>query len=160
MRTTSETRWIWLIAATDVLKSVLLLLIALGMLGLVHRDVEEFVRGWIKYLHFDAHGHVAAHLLAKVGLITPARLEELSGLTVVYSAIYMVEGVGLFLNKPWGKYFSILTTGLFIPIEIYGMVRHPSVIHAALVIVNVAIVWFLLLTLQHPKTLGPSAVAA
>ena len=38
--------------------------------------------------------------------------------------------MGLLLRKHWAEYFTIITTGLFIPLEIYELVRHFTVTKA------------------------------
>ena len=38
-----------------------------------------------------------------------------------YAAINLVEGIGLWLLKRWGEYFSVIATSIFLPLEIYEL---------------------------------------
>ena len=39
--------------------------------------------------------------------------------TFLYALLYLVEGIGLLLKKHWAEYFTVVATGLFIPVEIW-----------------------------------------
>jgi uncharacterized membrane protein (DUF2068 family) len=51
--------------------------------------------------------------------------------------------MGLLLRKHWAEYFTIISTGLFIPLEIYELARHFTILKLAVTAINVLIVWYL-----------------
>lgn len=51
--------------------------------------------------------------------------------------------MGLLLRKHWAEYFVIITTGLLIPLELYELVRHFTVVKLVVTVINVLIVWYL-----------------
>ena len=53
------------------------------------------------------------------------RASNESGLTFAYSALFLVEGTGLFFEKRWAEYLTIVATVSFIPVEIYELLKLP-----------------------------------
>src|SRR5579862_8412945 len=90
-------RALFWIGVFKLVKGALLFVFALGLLDMIHKDIAEVARQVVNFLHFDSDNRHIAHFLQKAGLITPRRIEELSGLTFVYSSVFLTEGVGLML---------------------------------------------------------------
>jgi len=67
------------------------------------------------------------------------RLEALSAGMFVYAGMFLVEGVGLMLGRRWAEYFTVVVTASFVPLEIYEIVRPPTAIRVAALLVNLAI---------------------
>jgi uncharacterized membrane protein (DUF2068 family) len=63
-----------------------------------------------------------------------------------YSAIEVVEGTGLWLARRWGEYFAMIATSLGLPLEIYDLTRKVSAIAVVLLVVNLALVAYLVIT--------------
>jgi len=82
-------------------------------------------------------------VLARVFRVTPKQLRELSVGTFIYAGLFLTEGLGLLLRKHWAEYFTIITTGAFIPLEIYELARHFTVVKLVVIAINVLIVWYL-----------------
>jgi uncharacterized membrane protein (DUF2068 family) len=82
-------------------------------------------------------------LMVKIFRVTPKQLKELSVGTFIYAGFFLAEGVGLLLRKHWAEYFTIITTGAFIPLEIYELVRHFTTTKLVVTVINVLIVWYL-----------------
>jgi uncharacterized membrane protein (DUF2068 family) len=55
----------------------------------------------------------------------------------------LVEGVGLLYRKRWAEWLTVVATSLLIPVELYELVRHVSVLKAGGVAVNIVIVVYL-----------------
>jgi uncharacterized membrane protein (DUF2068 family) len=55
----------------------------------------------------------------------------------------LVEGVGLFYRRRWAEWLTVVATSLLIPLELYELVRSPSLLKAGGIAVNVAIVIYL-----------------
>jgi uncharacterized membrane protein (DUF2068 family) len=70
---------------------------------------------------------------------------HLAGLGVLgYAALEGIEAVGLWLQKRWAEYLTLIATALFVPLEIYEIVHKGSPLKVIALIVNVAIVVYLL----------------
>lgn len=64
--------------------------------------------------------------------------------TFVYAALLLTEGTGLLLRKRWAEYFTIITTACLIPLEVYEIVRRVTAVKTAILIINFAIVAYLI----------------
>jgi uncharacterized membrane protein (DUF2068 family) len=62
---------------------------------------------------------------------------------VSYGVLELVEGVGLWLDKLWAEYLTVIATSLLIPLEVYELARRPSMWKAIGITVNVLIVIYL-----------------
>jgi len=64
--------------------------------------------------------------------------------TFAYAAVFLVEGVGLLLRKTWAEWLTVIVTASFIPFEVVHAVRHTSAGGIAGLVLNIAIVVYLL----------------
>jgi uncharacterized membrane protein (DUF2068 family) len=81
------------------------------------------------------------HLL----IISPTHLYEIGFLLVAYATLEAVEMVGLWLAKRWAEYLTFVATTLFVPLEVDELVTSVSTLKLLLLIVNLAVVLYLLL---------------
>jgi uncharacterized membrane protein (DUF2068 family) len=143
MPQTAKSKTVVLIALFKLSKAVLLTLVALGTFRLVHRDVHETLSRWAQAVHVDPEGRRANAVLAKTVNFTPKKLEELGAGELFYAALLLTEGVGLLMRKRWAEYFTIISTAVFIPLELYEIVERVSFAKVVILTINVAIVWYL-----------------
>ena len=133
-----------LIALFKLLKGVLLLCVAFGALRLLHKDVSAVVMHWVDILRVDPDNRFIHRLIVRVLGVNAKQLKELSAGTFFYSAILLTEGTGLLLRKHWAEYFTVISTGVFIPLEVYEIFHRFRWMKVWVLAVNVAIVWYLI----------------
>jgi uncharacterized membrane protein (DUF2068 family) len=61
-----------------------------------------------------------------------------------YAVLEGLEAVGLWWQKRWAEYLTLIATALFIPLEVYEIVHKLSPLKIIALIVNVAVVLYLL----------------
>ncbi len=145
-------RGLRLIAAFKLLKGLALLALGIGALRLLHKDVEAIVVHWITIFQVDPHSHYLQMLLAKLAILDDHRLKELSVGTFIYSALFLTEGIGLALDKRWAEYLTIISTASLLPLEFYELARHVSIAKVLALVINLAVVIYLVLELRRfPK---------
>jgi uncharacterized membrane protein (DUF2068 family) len=148
---TAEDRALWLIGGFKLIKGLLLLVVALGALNLVHKDIEDVTATWAARLHLDVGNRYVDAVLGKLLSLDDRKLKEISAGTFFYAALLLTEGVGLLLRKRWAEYFTVIVTGSFIPLELYELARHVTATRVALLGINVAVVWYLVVVLRRHK---------
>jgi uncharacterized membrane protein (DUF2068 family) len=145
-------RGLRLIAAFKLLKGLALLVLGIGALKLLHKDVEAIAIHWINVFQADPHSYYMNLLLAKLSILDDRRLKELSVGTFIYSAIFLTEGTGLALGKRWAEYLTIISTASLLPVEIYELARHASIGKVVALVINLAVVAYLAFELRRfPK---------
>jgi uncharacterized membrane protein (DUF2068 family) len=140
-----------LIALFKLLKGAALIAVGIGALKLLHRDVAETVTQWINFLRVDPDNRFVHGLLTRIFRVSPNQLKALGAGTFVYAGLLLTEGTGLLLRKRWAEYFTIITTGALIPLELYEMSRHFTVGKVIVLIVNVAIVVYLVVRIRKRR---------
>ncbi len=83
--------------------------------------------------------------LGKAFKYSPARLVQLGFLVLAYAALEATEGVGLWLSKRWAEYLTLVATAVLVPIEIYELSLSVSVFKVLTLVINLAILVYLLL---------------
>ncbi len=139
---------LFLIGLFKLFKAVLLIAAGIGAIQFLHKDLSSTVMHWVQVLGVDPDNRYMHGFLVRIFRVTPKQLKELSVGTFLYAALFAIEGTGLLLRKHWAEYFTILTTGALIPLEIYELARHITVVKLVVTAVNVLIVWYLVLRVR------------
>ena len=140
-----------LIAVGKVCKAVLLLTVGCLTLAMAGKDPPSMLMHWADALRIDPGSRHLHHLIAKVAGITPQKLEAIGVGTFVYAALFLVEAVGLWLQKRWAEILTIVITISFIPLEIYEIAHHASIGKIVTLVLNVAVVVYLVLRVRHER---------
>jgi uncharacterized membrane protein (DUF2068 family) len=83
---------------------------------------------------------------------TPTHLEVLALLLGADAVVSAVEGWALRRGQPWGRWLIVITTGALIPLEIYEVTRRVRLGRIIVLIINVAIVVYLVARLRREAT--------
>jgi uncharacterized membrane protein (DUF2068 family) len=137
-----------IIAVFKLVKGLLLVAVGIGAIKLLHRDLSDLAANWIAAIRVDPDNRFIHGLIAKLGLMNDRKLEELSIGSFFYAALLLTEGVGLWLKRRWAEYFTIITTCSLIPLELYELGKRVTITRIALLLLNVAIVWYLFVQLR------------
>ena len=60
-----------------------------------------------------------------------SEIKVAAGAAVVYGAIELVEGTGLWFDKLWAEYLTVISTSLLLPYEIYELAPPPDLVEGA-----------------------------
>ena len=133
------------IAGFKLIKGLLLLAMAIGVLQLLNTNVAAQVARLLATIRVDPTNHYVHGLLTKLAHVDNEKLEGIGVGSFFYSGLFLTEGVGLFLGKRWAEYFTIIVTGSFIPLEIYELVKEPGAGKAVALAINVLVVVYLVM---------------
>jgi uncharacterized membrane protein (DUF2068 family) len=80
---------------------------------------------------------------------------------ILYGLLECVEGVGLLLRRRWAEYLVVLATSAFLPLEISEVLRRATPPKALALLVNIAIVVYLVwrkrLFMERPRSAETAA---
>src|SRR6516162_6034182 len=142
------------IAVFKLLKGSTFLLVGFGALHFLHRDLAATVSHWVDLLRVDPHNRYLLWLMEKVTKVDETRLREFSVGTFFYSALFFTEGTGLALRKRWAEYLTVVSTSSLLPLEIYELLVRPSLAKFVLLLVNLAVVAYLIFELRSTRGTG------
>jgi uncharacterized membrane protein (DUF2068 family) len=138
-----SSKTIFLIAVFKLFKGILLLIVAIGALRLLHKDVAAMVTHWVEVLRVDPDNHYIHDLMLRAFRVNARQLKEVSAGTFIYSALFLTEGIGLLLRRRWAEFLTVISTALFIPLEVYELVKHFTLLKTGVLAINIAIVVYL-----------------
>jgi uncharacterized membrane protein (DUF2068 family) len=136
-----------LIAVFRLLKAAALVVIAANAPRLLNPATHER----LAHLPYLSH-HDVLHRMVGALLHLPAqRVQELAIALIAYAMLFTVEGIGLWMGKVWAEYLTIIATASFIPFEVYEVMQRMSAVRAGVLVINIAIVIYLVLRRLHAR---------
>ena len=151
----SQNGLIRLVALFKLLKAALLIIGGIGLLKLIHMDVATELDHWIVKLGFDPGSHYVNQAIQKATNLSPDKIKELGLTSFVYAALFLTEGIGLWLLKRWAEWLTVIITSSLVPLEVYEICRHPTPIRIIVLVINIAIVGYLIYRIaKEPRKQG------
>jgi uncharacterized membrane protein (DUF2068 family) len=135
----------------EAAKGALVLGAGLELFTLVHRDVQAIAERIVEHFHFNPASRYPRILIDAAGALNDERLVVLAMGALAYSTVRFVEAYGLWLRRRWAEWFAVVAGGLYIPIEIYELLRRVTWIRFGLLAVNLAVVVYLALVLWQTR---------
>jgi uncharacterized membrane protein (DUF2068 family) len=145
-------RILTLIALFKFGKAALLIALGLGALQLIRSDLREQARSMFEALGSSIDVVPVLKLLRQIGALAPWRLRLIGGGAFLYAALFLTEGVGLWRQRRWAEYLTVIATASFIPFEIFELVQRLTYPRAGALLINIAVVMYLIWRLKHPTT--------
>jgi uncharacterized membrane protein (DUF2068 family) len=132
-----------LIGGFKLLKSAALAAAAVSLFHLVHKNIADVILAWSHRLHIAPGNILVERLASKLLAVTERQLVVVAIVLLIYSAMFLVEGVGLLMMMYWAEWMTVITTSGLIPLEIYEMIHRPGRFKAITLVLNVAIAAYL-----------------
>lgn len=140
-----------LIGGFKFVSGLLLVALGIGLFRDAHADLAGQAGRFVAALKLDPENHFLHLVIEKVSGISPGKLRTIGVGTFLYALLYLAEGGGLLLRKPWAEYLTVVATGLFIPLEIYEVAEQANAIRIGLLVLNLAIVAYVVYQLRKKK---------
>ena len=132
----------WIVAFKAV-KTTLLTTLGVTLLLAIHRDPVDLLMQVAHAVHLPLSSRLFDEVLALAFHATPRKEVGLAVTSFGYAILMGTEGVGLYLRRPWARWFTIVASSSLIPIEVYELVRGPGLARFAILVLNVVVVVYL-----------------
>lgn len=149
-------RGIRLVAVFEALKGVLVLTAGLGLLSLVHHDLQATAERLVRHSHLNPARHYPRIFIEAASRTNDSRLRSLAVLAFLYAAMRFVEAYGLWRIRVWAEWFAIVAGSLFLPVEIYEMFRRATWMRGIVLLTNLSIVAYLVSVLLSSNRRAPA----
>ena len=139
------------IAVYEVIKTLGLILMAMAAFHLNRTQNFEHLVHWLEHLSLADSNSLRwklVHLLEDMG---PSKFTAIGLVALGYAVIFGIEGIGLWLGKHWAEWFTVITTGSLIPLELYETLYHFGWLKLATLVGNVAIIVYLVRVALQPR---------
>lgn len=140
-----------LIALERTLRAIVLLAAGIYLVGHLGTDYGRLAERAMREIELDPHRHFLHRIVVRLHDLRAHQLLVLGIAALGYGALELVEGVGLWLDQLWAEYLTAIATSLLVPVELYALVRAPSVWKALGLTINVAIVVYLVWLLRRRR---------
>lgn len=141
------------VAAFEAIKGVAAFAAMVGILDLMHHDVQHLAMELIGHFHLNPEAHYPSVILHYADLLPSADLHSLYLLATAYIAVRLLESYGLWNDFAWGEWLGALSGGIYIPFELNHLLHRPSLIAGLVLVGNLFLVTFLTVQLwrrHHP----------
>jgi uncharacterized membrane protein (DUF2068 family) len=138
---------VWYLIVEKAVQGLFFMFLGVWLITQRHRVPAE-VRSLIEYLDLDeARGFSLARAaygaLVNIAGFSGPRVVVIGIGAMTHATLELVESLGLLLRRRWAEYLVVLATGFLIPLEVYEAILHPTLFKAAVLVVNVAVVVYL-----------------
>jgi len=136
-------------ARLQALRSVAMFEFAKGVLAIVAvaalhwLDPGDLADTFLRVLHVSPDRHFAHFLLSMADRLSNIRFWHLALGVSCYSGLRFAEAVGLWRARAWAEWVALVSGAIYLPLEVGAILRHPTIFHAAVLIINLAIVVFM-----------------
>ncbi len=135
--------WLRVIAVYKAAKAIGLVLVAMAAFHLDRSQNFDHLVHWLEQLSLSDSNGLRWRLVEKLQSMGPSKFVAIGLVALAYAAIFATEGIGLWLQKYWAEWFTVVATGSLVPLEIYEAVHRFSGFKLVALSANIAIVAYL-----------------
>ena len=106
-------------------------------------DPSDIAGALLNFLHISPDRHFAHFLLSMADKLSNVKFWHVAVVGACYSGLRFAEAIGLWGARPWAEWIALISGALYLPFELRAMAHRISLFHAAVLIVNLAIVGFM-----------------
>ena len=131
-----------IVAIVDIIKGVTILAIGFGLLNASSHVLEHGGVWLLRLLDVDPTLAMPRKFLA---LLHAADGER--GLLVLaalgYAGLRFLEAYGLWRMRGWARWLGLVSAGIYVPFELYYLVRQPNLASTSVLAINLIVLWLL-----------------
>jgi uncharacterized membrane protein (DUF2068 family) len=132
----------WIIAF-KALKVTILTMVGVALLTTQRADPVDLAFKLALAIHVPLASEAFDRMLTFATGLTVGNRVALAITAFGYAALMGTEGVALYLQRHWARWFTIIVTGSLIPLEVYEIVREVHPVRILVLLANVGIVVYL-----------------
>jgi uncharacterized membrane protein (DUF2068 family) len=139
------------IAILEGAKGLLVLVAGFELLSLIHQNLHDAAAELVRNLELNPAGHYPRIFLDLADRVSDGQLWLLAGGALLYALLRLAEGYGLWQQRLWAKWFGVISSGIYLPVELYEAVIAFNWAKGVILGVNLCVVWFLSRTLRNNR---------
>jgi uncharacterized membrane protein (DUF2068 family) len=137
------------IASYEAAKGALVLLAGMGLLELIHRDVQGFGEHLLRHFHLSPSSHYPRIFLELAAKLTDGWLWTLAAASLLYSGLRFSEAYGLWRGRRWAEWLGAASGAVYVPFEVVELFKKATALRAGSLILNLLIVGYLAQVLRR-----------
>lgn len=149
------------VAIFEAAKGALALFLGVVLLTVRHKDMERIAGHALGVMHVNPDRRFYHDIMQAAGRVTTHGIWLFIFGVVVYAMVRFVEAGGLWREREWAEWFALLSGSMYLPWEIFELVRRRNAVTWIIFILNVVIVLYLLwLRIEVERLKRKTALAA
>lgn len=153
MKTRFALRWV---ALFEFAKGLVVVLATTSLPTLLHHNLHDIAVRLMAHTHLNPAAHYPGVVLDAIdrlqsGSLQGGQLQLLALGALAYAAVRFAEAWGLFFDKAWAEVLAAGSGAIYVPFELFELVKRPSALGAALLLFNLAVVAVMLWALRQRR---------
>jgi uncharacterized membrane protein (DUF2068 family) len=132
------------VATVEFTKGVVVVLAALGLFSMRHRDIWGIAESFLEFFHVNPYHHFVGVFIDLVSRISDIRLWKIAVAVSVYTILRFVEAYGLWYALPWAEWLAFASGTIYIPFEAADLIHRQTLFRVLVLVVNLVIVLYML----------------
>lgn len=134
------------VALFEALKGVVALIGASVFIRMIRHDVDfgDAAEHILFRFHINpSHHRWSQQVMHAADRISEANIAMILGLAIGYATLRFIEGYGLWKARAWAEWLAIISGCLYLPVEVYEVIRHPNELHWIILAINILVVLYI-----------------
>lgn len=133
------------VAIIEAAKGAVVLLAAFGFFEIIRHNIDlDAVAGNLLYFfHVNPNLRISHVVMRLAGRMMDADVLTVLTIATVYSSLRFIESYGLWRQRVWAEWLAIISGAIYLPYEAYKLVRRPTAIHWAILLINIMVVAYI-----------------
>jgi uncharacterized membrane protein (DUF2068 family) len=132
------------VAMFEVTKAAIVLLLGCGLFHFMHKNLDDVAERVVQVLHVNPEGKLSNLFFELASHASDRNLWVRALSTLAYASVRSTEAYGLWREREWAQWFSLLSRALYLLAELYWMLGNPSWLRCAVLVTNIVIFLFML----------------
>ena len=139
------------VAGFEAAKGLLILLTGFGLLAYIHQDLHLAAEQLVRHFHLNPAGHYPRIFIELAYQMSDSKRWLIALSALLYSVVRFVEAYGLWHQLAWAEWFALLSGGMYVPIEIFEVIKKVTWPRVTVLIVNAGIVAYMAYILYRSR---------
>jgi uncharacterized membrane protein (DUF2068 family) len=132
------------IGIVELLKGIAALAFALWLFSSADRDFFYAAATLLNTLHVAPGGRLAFWMFDLAAKISPEKIHSIANFGLFYAGLRFVEAYGLIRARVWAEWFAIFSCSVYIPFEIFEIIRGSTVPRWIVLLINASILAYMI----------------
>ncbi|AZG73491.1 DUF2127 domain-containing protein [Shewanella livingstonensis] len=131
------------VAVLEASKGILALMVAIGLHVYAGQNLSMLATQLVTHLHLNPASHYPSVFISAIGSVSQSSVILMALGAAIYTLIRFIEAYGLWHNMRWTQWFALLSGAIYLPFEVYEMMRHFSLLSVSVLAINLAVVVYM-----------------
>jgi len=140
----------------EATKGFVVLLTGLGALEVLDHGAQQVAEEIVRHLHLNPASRYPRIFQQLADEATPENLWTLALAAAAYSLVRFIEANGLWRQRRWAEWFSLVSGAIYIPFELWELFQVVTWMRLAFLAINAGVVGYLIWVMKarDPRASG------